>query len=76
MKNHQLCPKCGSKEVVCIPGRCGLFGIGNDIPHGGFGIPVSRYLCTECGFLEEWVEKPLELRQLRMKYGGSHGETG
>jgi hypothetical protein len=63
------CPKCGSTEVIHIPG----------VPNSPEGIltgyttrsviPITRRVCNGCGFLEEWVESPDDLKKLREKFG-------
>jgi|GEM_PF-1443219 len=46
---------------MCIEGRTGGYGGGNDI-HVGFGtVKVTRYLCGSCGFSEEWIDAPEDL---------------
>lgn len=60
MKNHHLCPKCGSNDIFVIDGYAGAYGAGNNIPCGATifsSIPVDRYVCGSCGFSEEWIRK-------------------
>ena len=33
-------------------------------------IPVIRYVCCDCGYVENWVEQPWELEKLRKTFGG------
>jgi len=52
------CPKCGSANVRCKLGA-GKHGHHGRIPSGGgfdVGIPVNRYVCAECGFVETYVD--------------------
>lgn len=75
MKNGRPCPKCSSSDVVRVPGEIGVYGHGNNIPVGiASRIPVTRYVCSECGFCEEWVEDPLGIRQIARKYEADSGE--
>jgi ribosomal protein S27AE len=72
MKAH-ACGKCGSFDVLRVPG-------GRDNSQDGSGsairaglvsvVPVSRYVCAACGFVEHWVDDPDDLTRLRKKYGG------
>ena len=32
-------------------------------------IPVIRYVCCGCGYVENWVESPIELVQIHQTYG-------
>ena len=32
-------------------------------------IPVIRYVCCGCGYVENWVESPMELVQLHQTFG-------
>ena len=71
MEKTRSCAKCGSSEILRIPGSVGAFGSGNNIQLGATlfsSVKVTRYLCGDCGFLEEWVESA-DLQKLRDKYG-------
>jgi hypothetical protein len=72
MKNLHPCPKCDSAKIIRIPGSSGAFGTGNNIPAGMTvfsSVCVSRYLCSNCGFIEEWVESPADIKKLSDYYG-------
>ena len=72
MKRSGKCTKCGSAGVIRIPGQVGTYGSGNNIPAGWWlysAVKVTRFLCGECGYSEEWVESPEDLEKLRAKYG-------
>ena len=32
-------------------------------------IPVIRYVCCECGYVENWVEAKEELLEIKKKFG-------
>lgn len=58
MKNTNKCPKCGSSDIIKVPGYAGAYGSGNNIMVGmtiNSAVPVDRYLCASCGYSEEWV---------------------
>lgn len=57
MKNTKCCPKCGGTDIERIDGFSGIYGTGNNIPVGFGAVGVHRYLCCECGFSEEWIDK-------------------
>lgn len=64
MKQSSKCPKCAGREILRIEGVVGPSG--NGIPTGGFlPIKVARYVCAGCGFTEEWIESPDDLKRLR-----------
>ena len=59
MKNMKSCSKCNSRTIVKIPGKFGAYGCGNNITWGFTvfsGVTVTRYLCCECGYSEEWID--------------------
>ncbi len=58
MMYNAICPKCGSREIVRINGYTDSYGAGNNIRTGAFThINVNRYICCQCGFTEEWIDK-------------------
>ncbi len=72
MKNTRICPKCGSSDIVMVPGKAGAYGVGNNIQVGltNFSaILVNRYVCCSCGFSEEWIERE-DIPKLKKKFGG------
>jgi hypothetical protein len=71
MKNFKKCPKCQCADIVRIPGKVGAYGSGNNISIGRIvfsGVPVTRYLCTSCGFSEEWVDSVEDIAKVKQKY--------
>lgn len=70
MKNTGLCPKCGSKDLLLVPGKAGAYGSGNNIMAGHSifsAVLVNRYVCCTCGFTEEWVDLE-DIPKLKEKY--------
>jgi hypothetical protein len=70
LKNTRCCPKCSSREIACFPGWGGHYGSGNYVLVGRWLIwpltaKVARYVCTQCGFAEEWVDTDEELCKVR-----------
>ena len=61
MKNTGVCPKCGGQEIVVMRGnlndgsdpRVRIKGLLSSKPQ--YFVPVNRYLCCACGYLESWV---------------------
>lgn len=70
MKNTRICPKCNSTDIIRIGGKAGAYGVGNNIQVGitNFSaVLVNRYLCCNCGYSEEWIDKE-DLPKLKKKY--------
>ena len=60
MKSTKICPKCHSSDIIRIDGNVGSYGAGNNIITGSTifsAIKVNRYICCQCGFTEEWIDK-------------------
>lgn len=70
MKNTEHCPKCGNSDIIRIKGSAGAYGSGNNIPLGRSNfsaVSVNRYVCCNCGFTEEWIDKE-DIEKLEKKY--------
>nr|WP_326126653.1 hypothetical protein [uncultured Oscillibacter sp.] len=69
MKNGAPCPKCGSRQVVRVPDNPGRHASGNNIYTTRATllgkVPVIRYVCCACGYVENWVETRRDLEKLR-----------
>jgi len=67
MFKHQSCGVCGSAALFKIP------MIESDHSHIVVGdrlmrpVSVSKYVCTECGRVEEWVKGANDLRLLKQE---------
>jgi predicted RNA-binding Zn-ribbon protein involved in translation (DUF1610 family) len=71
MRNTGACPKCGSRDIVRVPGQVGPHGAGNNIIVGWTifnSVKVSRYLCCGCGFSEEWIDDPDDREKIKNKF--------
>ena len=73
MKNTGCCPKCHSRNIVRAPDNPNRHASGNNIYTTTmtlFGkIPVIRYVCCDCGYVENWVEKRHELDEIKKAFG-------
>ncbi|ONI39087.1 hypothetical protein AN639_02565 [Candidatus Epulonipiscium fishelsonii] len=69
MKNTNICPKCQDKDILMIPGTIDVYRTGNNIHVGWFCSPilVNRYVCCNCGYSEEWIDKE-DIPKLKKKY--------
>ena len=69
MKNSRRCSKCGGSDIVRIPDRRGRCASGNNIYTSNFAnfgkIPVIRYVCCSCGYVENWVEQKKGLARIQ-----------
>ena len=71
MRNTKPCPKCNSTDILKIPGLAGGYGSGNNIPTGMSifsAVKVTRYLCCECGYSEEWIDNKEDIEKLQKKF--------
>lgn len=50
MRNSGVCPKCGGREVVPVASADAC-----RVRTAGDPLPVERYLCMSCGYLESWL---------------------
>ena len=60
MKNTRICPKCSSSDILRFDGYTGAYGSGNNMMTGNTvfsTVSVNRYVCCECGYTEEWIDK-------------------
>lgn len=72
MKNTHKCPKCGSSEIIRVPDNPYRHASGNNIYTTKMTligkIPVIRYVCCSCGYVENWVEGREELADIRQVF--------
>jgi predicted nucleic-acid-binding Zn-ribbon protein len=63
MKSTSVCPKCSSKKIATIPSELGTYNV---IKVDMFGFAkLTRYICTSCGYLEQYVADEKSLTSLR-----------
>lgn len=71
MKNSKCCTKCGSTSIVQVKGQVQVHGCGNNIKVGmtmTSAVPVDRFVCLTCGFVEEWITNDEYLEMIRQHY--------
>ena len=61
MKNSGACPKCQGTDLIRLRN--------NGIHLGMRVVPITRYVCYDCGFSEEWIESRADRHRLREKLG-------
>ena len=67
MKTTKMCPKCHSMDIMRVDGYSGAYGTGNNVMTGATifsAVNVNRYICMNCGFTEEWIDKE-DLEKIR-----------
>ena len=72
MKNTKCCPKCGAQNIVRVPDDAHRY-LANSICITKVAwvkrIPVARYVCCDCGYVENWVETQSERDKIRGTFG-------
>jgi predicted nucleic-acid-binding Zn-ribbon protein len=64
MKNTKQCTKCESRDLIKIQ-----LDASYSIASGWFShAKLTRYVCSSCGFSEEWIEKKEDLEALKKWY--------
>ena len=54
MKNTKTCPKCGGNHILRVEDNGGVSLYLGLLSRP----PVARYACTDCGYVESWVDEP------------------
>lgn len=62
MKNSNTCPICQSKNIAYDDQSD--YALANTIQ----GFRVDRYICTDCGYVEEWLNNPNNFNDYIYKY--------
>lgn len=73
VKKSGRCPKCDSQDIFRDPGWTASYQSGNYVilERGLFvwsKAKMARYVCTHCGFCEEWVDEETELEKIKQQY--------
>jgi len=69
MKNTKICPKCASNDIIKIKGNTGNSYSSNFAAVGLLSyVPVTRYVCCNCVFSEEWIENEKDIEKLKKKH--------
>ncbi|MBQ4344019.1 MAG: hypothetical protein IJC38_09050 [Erysipelotrichaceae bacterium] len=70
MKQSKQCPKCHSANLVRYSGNdntssksySNSIALGNPVWEL---VKINRYICCECGYTEEWIDKK-DLEKIRL----------
>ena len=72
MKATNRCPKCGYHDIVRVPDDAHRY-LANSICITKLltvtRVPVTRYVCCDCGYVENWVEHPHERSKIKHAFG-------
>ena len=69
MQNKKKCTKCNGADIILVPCKAGAYGVGNNIQVGWSNfsaVLVNRYVCCDCGYSEEWIDKEYLQTQLSL----------
>lgn len=66
MKKKMICPKCGSTDIVRIDGKDDRFK--RIRLNSENEIFMSKYLCQNCNYSEEWVDTKEDIEKLKKIY--------
>lgn len=70
MKATGKCPKCGSTDLIIIPGKMTPAGSGRYVMTGNTTLSAAllhRYVCASCGYTEEYFDKE-DIEKLKHKF--------
>jgi ribosomal protein S27AE len=72
MKKTGKCPKCGAEDAVCIPkDYCWHVGGSIRVDLGPFSyVNITRYMCGNCGYMEEWIDSSEDVQKIKRRFGG------
>lgn len=72
MKTNGKCNKCNSNDILKIPAKVtGQYALSHNIMTGRTifsAVKVTRYLCCNCGYSEEWVDNKDDIKKIREKF--------
>ena len=68
MKFNCCCPKCQNSEIAIIEGGAFKGNIYNTLSFGLSTVYLTRYVCTNCGYTENYVDDPKDLQKIKEKY--------
>jgi hypothetical protein len=75
MHERSKCGRCGSGSSLRVPGTPGEHShivVGDRLMHT---ILVTKYVCTDCGCIEEWVSNPDDLKRLKQELNRDAADT-
>ncbi|MBC7885545.1 MAG: hypothetical protein H7X99_08720 [Saprospiraceae bacterium] len=68
MKYSSCCPKCQNTEIAVVAGGGFKGNLYNTITFGFSTVYLTRYVCTVCGFTENYVDDSEDLQKMKDKF--------
>jgi predicted nucleic-acid-binding Zn-ribbon protein len=68
MKFTNCCPKCRNSQIAIIEGGAFKGNIYNTISFGLTTIYLTRYVCTYCGYTENYVDDTKDISKIKEKF--------
>jgi hypothetical protein len=65
MLNTKVCPKCGSRDILVVPGVLNALTVSLGMLRT---VELKRHLCVGCGFTEEWIDDAEDRERIRNKF--------
>lgn len=66
MKKTGICPKCGSQDIILLPANKKVNAYIDFVIDGRHFARVDRYVCRNCGYIEEYVVKE-DVKKIQIK---------
>lgn len=72
MSPSRVCPKCGAAPMIRVPNDPRRYASGNNIYTSRWTliekIPVIRYVCGQCGYVENWIDDPGDIEKIKKAF--------
>ncbi|HRO07687.1 MAG TPA: hypothetical protein PK611_00405 [Saprospiraceae bacterium] len=68
MKISNTCPKCLGNQIAVIEGGTFKGNVYNTISLTFNVIYLTRYVCTQCGYCENYIDSPSDLETIKRKF--------
>jgi predicted nucleic-acid-binding Zn-ribbon protein len=72
MRSRPRCAKCRDVALLAVPATPGQHShivSGERVLHT---VTVTTYVCTRCGYVEQWVDDEQDLLKLRAEWASRH----
>jgi predicted nucleic-acid-binding Zn-ribbon protein len=76
MKFNYCCPKCQNSEIAIIEGGAFKGNIYNNVTFGLNTIYLTRYICVNCGYTENYVDDINDIEKIKLKFLKTGSEDG